>query len=340
MPFTVPGLGYKSKLLMAHEVTYDTAPAAADAGMEITGVQINPKLSTIEDPSLSSTQVSRRFIGQGGQALEASFRFRVGYEGLLSLLRMFFPTYASAATDTSARDHTFKEGVSPYSYALDFLWGDRPTGMANRLTGCYGQALRITGQAGTGESAMLMGEATVVGKTLTPNTTPMTGGALPTALGVIYHQLLRTTGNLKDGSANLSDSMPVKSMEFAVTHPFDTARFLFGQVNAEAPVRNGFTDGTFQFEEEWADTALLVAAKANTPTALKALFQHPTIIGAVSARREFEITASSPAAAEYGTEIPGFGVITQRASYKLAYNATDLSFAVIRVRSTEAAMTY
>lgn len=340
MPFVVPGLGYKGKLLIAREATYDTAPAAADAGVELLSAQIRPRLSTIVDPSLSAAQVSPRFIGQGGQSLEATIRFRVGYEGILSILRMFFPTYTSAVVDTSARDHTFKEGTSPFSYALDLLWGDRPTGMANRLTGCYGQSLRISGQAGTGENAMLIGEVTVVGKTLTPNTTPMTGGALPTALGVIYHQLLRSAGNLDDGSTNADDSIPVRSMEFSVEHPFDTARYLFGQVNAEAPVRNGVTNGRWVFEEEWADQNLMLAAKNATPGALKALFQHPTVIGAATAKREFEIIASSPTPSDYGTELPGFGVITQRVEYALAYHVGDASFAKVRVRSTEAAMTY
>ncbi len=340
MPFIVPGLGYKGKVLIGREVTYDTAPAAADAGVEIVSANINPKLSTIEDPSLSAAQVSPRYIGQGGQSYEANFRFRCGFEGLLTILRMFFPTYSSAVSDTSARDHTFKEGVNAYSYSLDFFWGDVPTGKVNRLTGCYGTALRISGQAGSGDGAMLMGECTVVGRTLTPNTTPMTGGALPTALGVIYHQLQRTAGNFKDGSGNAVDAIQLRSFEFGVTHPYDTSRFLFGQVNAEQPVRNGFTAGTLMFDEEWTDVALLTASKANTPTGLKVLFQHPTVIGATTAKRELEIQANSPTAAEYGTELPGFGVITQRASFKLAYNTGDASFAVIRVRSTEAAMTY
>jgi hypothetical protein len=340
MAFTTPGLGFKSKLLIAKESTYDTAPAAADAAIEITSATITPKLSTIDDPSLSSTQVSRRFIGQGGQSYEANFKFRVGYEGLLTVLRMFFPTYSSAVVDTSARDHIFKEGVSAFSYTLDFVWGDIPSGKSNRLTGCYGTSFRITGQAGSGESAMLMGEASVVGRTLTPNQTPMTTASLPTPLGVIYHQLVRTSTNFKDGSGNAADSIQAKSFEFSVTHPFDSSRFLFGSVNAEQPVRNGFTEGTFQFDEEWTDTALLAAAKAATPTALKVYFQHPTQIGATTAKREFEIVASSPTPSDFGTEVPGFGVITQRVSYKLAYNTSDASLAVIRVRSTESAMSY
>jgi hypothetical protein len=125
-----------------------------------------------------------------------------------------------------------------------------------------------------------------------------------------------------------------------MTKPFDVNRFLFGQVNAEQPVPNGFVDATMMFDEEWNDYVLLNTAKDNTPTQLKLLFQHPTVIGAATAKREFEIIASSPTAAEYGTELPGYGVITQRVSYRLAFNATDASLAVIRVRTTEAAMSY
>jgi hypothetical protein len=344
MAFTTPGVGYKSKLLIAREVTPGTTPAAADAGMELMSATITPKLSVITDPSLNNSSVSPRFIGQGGQSFEATFRFRIGYEGLLSLLRMFYPVYSQTTVDTNLRSHVFKEAsasVPGWSYSLDFLWGDVPSGQSTRMTYCYGTSLRITGQAGTGESAMLIGEATVVGRTCTPATTPiMTGGSFPTALGVIYHQLLRTTGNFKDGSATTFDSIQLRSMEFSVNHPYDTNRFLFGQVNAETPVRSGFVDASWMFDEEWADVNLLNIAKAGNPGQLKVLFEHPTVVGATTGKRQFEIIASSPTPGEYSTEVPGFGVITQRVGYKLAYNTTDLSHAIIRVQSLEAAMTY
>lgn len=340
MAIVIPGLGYKSKALIAHETTYGTAPSAAEGAFEITGATITPKLSVIEDPSLSATQVSRRFIGQGGQSFEAVIRFRVGFEGLLHLLRAFFPTYAHTVADTNAHDHTFKEGINPFSYTIDLVWGGAMSGNAMRLLGAFGTQIRITGQAGTGESAMLTGEATFVAKDMQSNATVMTGGTLPTAIGIPFYLLSRTATKFKDGSSNASDSIPLKSFEFNVSHPYDVERFLFGSVTAEAPVRNGFTDGTWMFEQEFADKNLFDAAKANSGVALAMLFQHPTIIGAVSAVRELEIKANEPTAAEYSSEVPGFGVITQRASYRLAYDVSDASLVVIRVRSTEAAMTY
>lgn len=338
MAFTKPGLGYKGKVSIAKETTYGVNPAAADATMEILSARITPRLSTVDDPSLSATQVSRRFIGQGGQSYEFSFRFRVGYEGLLHLLRAFLPTYSNTVVETGVRDHVFKEGTELNSYSFDLFWGDVPSGRVNRFSGAYGTELRITGAAGQGEGAMLTGEATFIAKIMTPNVTSMTPAALPSALGVIYHQALRTSTNLRDGSSLAADAIQITGMEFSIRHPHDQNRFLFGQVSAEQPVRNGFTEGTFAFDEEWNDYVLMAAATGGAPTALGVVFQHPTTIGAAS-KREFAISASSPMPGEYSTELPGFGVITQKVSYKLQYNTTDSSLAVVRVRSTEAALT-
>lgn len=338
MAFTKPGLGYKGKVGFAKESSYGVNPAAQDAVMEILSARITPRLSTVDDGSLSATQVSRRFIGQGGQSYELSFRFRVGYEGLLHLLRAFFPTYSNTVVETGVRDHVFKEGAELNSYSFDLYWGDVPTGRVNRFSGAYGTELRISGQAGQGEGAMLVGEATFVASIMTPNVTPMTPATLPTPLGVIYHQALRTLTNLRDGSTLLSDAIQLTGFEFSVRHPHDTNRFLFGQVSAAQPVRNGFTEGTYAFDEEWNDSALVTAALGGAPTAVGLVFQHPTTIGAAS-KREFAISGSSPQPGEYGSELPGFGVITQKVTYKLAYNSSDASFAVIRVRSTEAALT-
>lgn len=338
MPFINPGLGFNSKLLLAHEVTYATAPAAAEAAVELISADINPRLSVIEDPSLSASQRSRRFIGQGGQFVEWSVKVRVGYEGMLSLFRMYWPAYTNATVDT-IRDHTFKEGVSLLSWTMDFSWGNLPASKVTRLLGSYCTGFRISGQAGSGEGAMLVLELSGVAQSVTPNTTPMTGGTFPTPFGVIYHQQLRTTGNFKDGSGDAVDAIQLRSFEVASQAPHDAQRFLFGQLNAAQPVPNGFLDLTMNFEEEWQGTSLMAACLANTPTALKLFFQHPTTIGTVS-KRELQIDVTSPTAAEFGTAVAGFGVITQRGGFRAQYSATDASLAVIRVRSTEAAMAF
>jgi len=338
MPFVIPGLGFNSKLLLAHETTYATAPAAAEYACELITAEINPRLSTIDDPSLSAGQRSRRFVGQGGQYVEWSMKVRVGFEGMLPLFRMMWPGYTQATVDT-IKDHTFKEGTSLLSWTLDFSWGNTPANKVIRLLGAFCTSFRITGQAGTGDGAMLMLELSGVARSATPNTTPMTTATLPTPFGVIYHQQLRTAGNFKDGSADAVDSIQLRSFEFSAQAPHDAQRFLFGQVNAEQPVPNGFLDAMFNFEEEYATVSLMNACLANSPTGLRLFFQHPTTIGTVS-KRELQIDVNSPTAAEFGTQVPGFGVITQRGGFKGAFNTSDASIAVIRVRSTEVAMPF
>lgn len=338
MPFVLPGIGFNASLLLSHETTYATAPAASEYKVEIMSAEISPRLSVIEDPSFGGGTRSRRFIGQGGQFVEWTMKARVSYEGCLPLFRMFWPAYTGVTVDT-IRDHTFKEGTALQSWTMDFSWGNVPSTKVTRLLGAYCTGFRINGQAGTGESAMLMLELSGVAKSATPNTTPMTGGTLLTPFGVIYHQQLRTSGNFKDGSGDAVDAIQLRNFEFGCAAPHDTQRFLFGQVNAEQAVPNGFLDGTFTFEEEWATTSLMAAALANTPTALKLYFQHPTTIGTVS-KRELQIDVSSPTAADFGTAVPGFGVITQRGSFRAAYNTTDASLAIIRIRNTEVAMPF
>jgi hypothetical protein len=94
-------------------------------------------------------------------------------------------------------------------------------------------------------------------------------------------------------------------------------------------------------ELEWTETSQMVSMLAGGGATIKYLFQNPTTIaGSTTAKPEFEITALSPTAAEYGTAIPGYGVVTQRLAHKCAYNPAAGSAVVIRVQSVEAAMPF
>jgi len=345
---TTVGVGAKSSVTFAKETTFNTAPTTGTPKkLELITAAITPRMSVIEDPSMSNAQASRRFVGQGGQYYEWSMKLRINYEGMEELWRMYLPTYTNAVTDTTARDHTFKEGViTPgavgNSYCIDFSFGDVPSGTVNRLTAAYGTDLRITGQAGTGENAMLMVECKGLAKTLTSGVTPatgMTGGSFPAAYGVIFHQAILTTNALKDGSANTTADIRLKSFDLSYTRPFDPNRFYFGSVSADYPVPSGPVDATWTFEEEWNDKTLLDNAKANTPTGLLLTMQHPTVVGSTTAKREFELLANSITASDYSGEIPGFGVIIQRVSYRLWLNTGDSSLLVLRTRNAQGALT-
>src|SRR5437773_806263 len=109
---TTVGIGAKSSVVIGKETVFNAAPTSGTpVKLELITASITPRLSVIEDPSMSNTQASRRFIGQGGQYFEWAMKVRVNYEGMEELWRMLFPTYSSAVVDTTARDHTFKEGV-------------------------------------------------------------------------------------------------------------------------------------------------------------------------------------------------------------------------------------
>jgi hypothetical protein len=352
-PFVLPGLGFNSSVLMKHEATYGTAASgAAENASELVTASITPRLSVIIDPSLTNTQRSPRFIGQGGQYYEFAIKLRVGYNGLLPWIRMMFPSYAHAVVDTTAHNHTFKEvgilspaagyGEAQWGYTIDILWGNVPTGAPTRLIGALATGFRITGQAGTGENAMLMCELTGVCKSVTPGLGAglLTSVGLPSALGVIFHQQLRTAGNFGIGSGTAADSIQMKSFELNVQQPFDTQRYLFGQVNAESPVPNGILDVTFNADLEWAGTAEMASALTGGGATIKMFFQNPTLIGATTAKPELELRILAPTTAEFSTAIEGYGVITQRISAKAAFSATDQSALVVRVQNTEAAMAF
>jgi hypothetical protein len=352
-PFALPGLGFNSSVLMKHEATYGTAASgAAEHASELVSATITPRLSSIIDPSLTNTQRSARFIGQGGQYYEWTVKVRVGYNGLLPWLRMMLPSYSHALVDTTAHNHTFKEvgvlspgssyGEAQWAYTIDISWGGVPTSAVTRLIGALATGLRITGQAGTGDNAMLMCEVSGTAKSVTPNLSAglLTTVALPTALGVIFHQQLRTTGNFGVGTGTVADSIQLKSFEVNIQQPFDTQRFLFGQLNAESPVPNGIMTCVYNFDLEWASAAEMISALAGGGATVKLFFQHPTTIGAVSAKSELEIRSLSPTSAEYSTAIEGYGVVTQRHSLSAAYNVSDASAVVIRAQNTDAAMTF
>jgi len=362
MPFGLPGLGVNSLVLMKHEATYGTAAtSAAEYASEIVSAEITPRLSTIVDPSLSNTQRSSRFIGQGGQYYEWSVKVRAGYNGMLPWIRMMFPCYASTVNEATARTHTFKEiapagtigmpaagyGQVQWGWTIDILWGNvslAGTGKPTRLIGALATGLRFTAQAGTGENAMLMCEISGVCKSVTPAlpSGALTSVSLPAALGVLYHQQLRATaGQFGIGTGTAQDEIQMKSMEVNITQPFDLQRFLFGQVNAESPVPNGIMDCTFNMELEYKNETEFVSMLAGGGATIKYLFQNPVIIaGATTLKPEFEIHALVPTAAEYSTAVPGYGVITQRLSHKAAWSTTDSSAVVVRVQNVETAMPF
>jgi hypothetical protein len=49
-------------------------------------------------------------------------------------------------------------------------------------------------------------------------------------------------GTFGDGTGVIADDIQMKSFECNITSPYDTQRFLFGQVDAEQPVPNGVMD--------------------------------------------------------------------------------------------------
>src|SRR3990172_2715527 len=108
---SIPALGHNSSLLVAMESTYGTAPGSAASKYDIANFRFSINQSSIECPNMNSLGASPTSIVPGLQFVTGSFDLQWGFEGCEELMRFLLPTYSSAVTDTSARDHTYKEGV-------------------------------------------------------------------------------------------------------------------------------------------------------------------------------------------------------------------------------------
>lgn len=315
-----PGLGYKSSILLGKETTYGVAATAADAHLELLGFSLNKNPSVIEDPSMTATQLSRRFIGQGGSFVSGSFSVRLNYEEHEHLWRLLLGTITKTGASPPYNYEMLESSDATLrSATLDVSWGNVPTGKVNRFIGVFLTGFRLSGTAGGGDSAMLRVECDFVAKSLTPNTTPMTTTGFAEPHGILYHQMQVGAAEFKDGSGGTPTDIMLKSFNLSVTVPHDTERFYFSSVNADFPVRNGPLDATIELEEEWNGTTLIDAISAGSVTALRFLFDD-------GGGRTLDINAGAPTTSLYSSDITGFGSIIQRAGYRLAYASGDSSF--------------
>lgn len=335
----LPAVGHKSFALICKEATLGTAPAAATAKFELVNFEFSTNQSTAEDPSMSSAGYFPRAIEQGLQFVTGKFRVKVGFEGFEELWRMVLPSYSSSVVSGSVIDHTFKEGVTLSSYTIDISMGDVPTSKVTRFLGCFLTGFRFSIAAASGESGLLIADIEFAAASVANTVTPMTTIAVANLVPIAYHRLLRTTGNLNDGTSVTESSIYLRSLSLAIRIPHETANGYLGSVWADQPFRNGVGSGKLDIEMRWDanSLALMTALTANSPAALTFFFQHPTTIGS-SSKRELQLTMSSPCSADYGVAVQGAGMWIQKASYGLAYNTSDASALKVRARSLTAAL--
>lgn len=330
----IPGIGMDSYLQLAKEATYGTAPAAATAKMELLSASINPIISVLEDPSMNNSIISRRAVLQGGQYVQGTFRVRANFVGMEELYRALLASYVFTG---GSKLHTFKEGTALFSYSFDFCVGNIPTGKVNRIVGALVTGLRMAGTAGTGETGFITIDVDVVGVSIAPNTTPMTAASFPSAQPIIF--TLEQHAQLQEGSGATTANMNVRSFEISAAIPYNTQRFILGSVNALRPVRNGFLDVTWTFEEEWTDYLLMDAVRgaAAVTAPLKVQFKQAANFDG-TLFRTLTLQSSSVVGSEFTVPVDGPDVIYQTASYRCAHNTTDVSALVITTVNEAAAL--
>jgi len=286
--------------------------------------------------NMNSSGASPRAIGKGLQFVTGRFRWRVGYEGDEEIWRWVLGTYARTTVggETIVFDHAFKEIKSQKSATLEFD-DTFPTGKVTRCTGAF-----CTGISAVISDGQIVVQAEFAAEDVTENTTPM--GGTPTVtnlLPVYFHELLRTSGNIADGTGITFDKLVLSDFQLEMGASHNTQRTLLGSVWANSPVRNGPFKARISFEQEWnADTYIAQAAmQTGTPVAIKLIFRRAGGIG-VASFYEFEIIASSPTAMKWGKKAGSFDVITQPYGWALAFNAADASCIKIRKRNLAAAL--
>lgn len=337
---SVPGVQHKSNLRIAKESTPGTAPGSATSLLEVESFDIDPGINTIQDPNPNTSGASSRDIVQNSRALTGSFRMGFGYDGCTELARWLLPTYSQSTVDTSARAHLFKEGNQLNYYTLEPSFGDLPSGKVTRIVGALCAGFDLDFASGI---AMLDARYAGWGPPI-PNQTPM--GGSPTVgnkIRISHHgHLLLTSGNLKDGSGLAESAIFVRRLKLSVNYPLDTARNYGGSLWNDLPVRSGPMTARIECQCQWDATNYTLMTTLMTdaiPTnGLKFVWQHPTVIGATTAKRYLEIVASSPKPGLYKKAVPAGGVILQDYAWDLQFNDTDASCLKFTLQNAEAAL--
>lgn len=334
-----PGKGHLGYLALAPETTYGTAPAAATLQLELIGEPtITPGTRAVVSEAVSPARMAPGAVARGiANNPRISCRFQIGLEGMEEIWRMFLPQYARDAVggETVVFDHTAKDGPSLKSYTAELSMGDVPAGKVTRMTGSYGMRLVVDFPD---SDAFATGSIELIGKTMTPNVTPMTAANYPAAnLGPQLHLALNGSGEIADGSGDTVSDILIRSLQIAVNIPHTDYNPAAASAVSLAPVRSGNALWTVGFDRYWNTVAAMLAAQNGTTGALKFLFQLPTTIGNAS-KRELEFTAAAPTTSEYGATVPVGDYVMQRITHTLAYDSGTDAALKIRNRNLAAAL--
>ena len=332
----IPGLGHRSYLQIGpKETTYGTFQTPTKK-LELISWNIAPDIGVINDPSLYNQQ-SQRALYQGPLLYRGTFVVRANYEGiLLELLRGVTGTYTSAVVDTSARDHFFKEGPTLNSYSFEVILGDVPSGTSKcwRLLGAKVLNLSYKIKAAKGDGGMGTIEFTVLAKDMISGQTPTGALSFPANFPPLFHQCITAD----DGTADAVGSVRVRGLEVTLENPHADDRLYLGSLNIDEPLRNGFLKARYKLEQEFITATQWDAARAFTVGSPQFIFQHPTLVGATTAKREFEFRSNQANLTEFTAPISDYGIMVSTATWEAFFDPTDVSAIVVRVRNADVAL--
>lgn len=334
MSTTPPGLGKKSYLQFGLETTWGTAVAATHK-YELISDTFTPEQEEIQDPSLFNGR-SPRATYQGRRLGRGSVKIRCNYEGWLPLIKLIQPSYTATVIETGVRDHIFKEGLplTLPSATMQIIKGDIPTTKCFQLPGAKVATAVIEGAA----KGMVTVELTMFAKDMISNVTPTPSLSFPGLFPVKYDQCGSVAGGtVDDGTADAAGLVRVRRFKYSHNNGLADDRDFMGSLNPDEFLDEDWLESLLELEQEFITRTQFDAIAAFTTGTPQLIFKHPTTIG-VSSVREFEIRQSNATPKSISVPIPGPGKLISTFVWKGNYDPTDAGAAVIRVRSTEAAL--
>jgi len=188
-----------------------------------------------------------------------------------------------------------------------------------------------TGSVPAGATILSRDSATQI--TISANTTAGTATLsfahnFPAVLPVLFSQAI----TYLEGSSDPVADVVIRSLEVAYTNNLDISGQI-GTLLVAEPVPNDFVECTWTLEQEFKTKTQMDAAKAFSNRVLQFIFQHPSVIGAGTTKREFELKSSTSVVPKVSQPVQGYGKIFQTSTFKADNNVTDASALVFRNRN-------
>ena len=320
----VPGLGHKSYLQVGREAVWGTAVAATHR-FGVKRMSIEPVIGAIRDEQLNDKPF-RDALYQGGLLYKGTVAMNLTYAGQMLLFDGVFGTATfgsngGATSGVGPYTHTFNQKALLNSYTLQMIEGNILDTKCQRVDGAKIVGMRIRGESGTGELAILEVEFDFLAKDKTVNIAPTGSLTIQNTAPVLYHQATTVDNGIRTSSVSIS------SFEIELPNPVHEDRFYLGAVNIDEPIRSNFSEPKWRFSAELQSDDELEAADAFTTGTPQLIFTSGTTT------MTFEMGEAK--LIEYSNPVSNYGRIMQSFTWEGSGDGagTESAFRLINVNA-------